>query len=188
MKMVSLASKVTWASKETGGKLAPLALGVRMDPKVPKVALAPMETQVPLGLQERRENSECQDCQDTRAGRAPRAPSDSQDFQEPMERRAHGALLANQVRGGSVVRRVHVEKEAPGEALGNLAQRATLVVMAPLVLLEKGDHQGLKDQLDFLDQKAPLVPLGRMDCLGTLAREEKLVSKARLALQALLVL
>ncbi|RMB93358.1 hypothetical protein DUI87_30052 [Hirundo rustica rustica] len=98
-----------------------------------------------------------------------------------------GALLANQVRGGSVGPRVHVGKEAPGEALENLARRATLVVTAPLVLLEKGDRQGPKDRLDFLDQKAPLVLLGRMDCPGTLDREEKLVSKARLALQAPLV-
>lgn len=187
MKMVSLASKVTWASKETGGKLDPPALGVRMGLKVPKVALAPMEIQGLLGLLERRENSVCQDCLGIQAGRAQRAPSASQDFQEPTERRAHGALLANQVQEGSVVQRVHVGKEAPGEALENLAQRATLVVTAPLVLLEKGDHQGLKDRLDFLDQKAPLVLLGRMDCLGTLDREEKLVSKARLALQAPLV-
>ncbi|PKU33277.1 collagen alpha-1 chain [Limosa lapponica baueri] len=34
--------------------------------------------------------------------------------------------------------------------------------MAPLVLLAKGDHQGLKDRLDFLDQKAPLVRLVRL--------------------------
>lgn len=187
MKMVSLASKGTWASKEIGGKLAPLALGVRTGPKVPKVAPAPMEIRVLLGLLERRENSACRDCLGTRAGRAPRAPSASQDFQEPTERRAHGALLASRVRGGSAVPRVHVGKEAPGEALENLARRATLAVMAPLVLLEKGDHQGLKDRLDFLDQKAPLALLGRMDCLGTLDREEKLVSKARLALQAPLV-
>lgn len=36
------------------GKLGPLGLGVRMGPKVPKVALAPMEIQGLLGLLERR--------------------------------------------------------------------------------------------------------------------------------------
>lgn len=164
-----------------------LAPGVRMVLKVPRVALVPMVILVLLVLLERRESSACQDCPATRAGRAQRAPSASQDFQEPTERRAHGGHLANQVQGGNAVQRVHVGKEALGEALGNLAQRATLVVMAPLVLLEKGDHQGLKDRLDFLDQKAPLVLLGRMDCLVTPDREEKLVSKARPALQDPLV-
>lgn len=165
-----------------------LVHGVRMVPKAPKVALALMEIPVLLVLLERRENSACQDCPATRAGRAQRARSASQDSQEPTARRAHGGHLANQVQGGSAVQRVHVGKEALGEALGNLAQRATLVAMAPLVLLAKGDHQGLKDQLDFPDQKAPLVLLGRMDCLVTPDREEKLVSKARPALPAPLAL
>lgn len=160
---------------------------VRMVLKVPKVALAPMEIPALLVLLERRASSACQDCPATRAGRAQRALSASQDFQAPMERRAHGGHLANRVQGGNAVQQVHVGKEALGEAPGSLAQRATLVVMAPLVLLAKGDHQGLKDQLGFLDQKAPLVLLGRMDCLVTPDREEKPVSKARLALQDPLV-
>lgn len=188
MKMASLASKGIWASRETGVKSDLRAPGVRMALKVPKVARVPMETPVLSVLLERRENSACQGCPATRAGRAQRAPLASRDFQAPTARRAHGGHLANQVQGGNAVQRVHEGKEALGEALGNLAQRATLVVMAPLVLLANGDHQGLKDQPDFLDQKAPLVLLGRMDCLVTPDREEKPVSKARPARLAPLVL
>lgn len=164
------------------------AHGVKMGPKVLKVAEVLMEIQVLLVLLGKRENSEFQGSQVIREGKVQRVQLDSQDSQEPTARRVEGVRLANQVQGGNEVQRVHAVKEVRGAALESLALRATLVVMGPLVLLAKGDRQDLKDQLDFLDQKAPLVHQGRMDCLVTPDREVKLVSKARQVLQALQVL
>lgn len=164
------------------------AHGVRMGPKALKVVEVQMEIQVLLALLGKRENSAFQGSQVIQEGKVQRVQSDSQDSQEPTERRVEGVRLANQDQGGSEVQRVHVVKEVQEAALESLALRATPVVMDPQVLLAKGDHQDLKDQLDFLDQKAPLVHQGRMDCPVTPAREEKLVSKARQVLQALQVL
>ncbi|EPY74922.1 hypothetical protein CB1_001859001, partial [Camelus ferus] len=136
----------------------------KMALKAPKVELAQLETLVLLVKQERR------------------VPLDFLGFQVPMERKVHGALLANQALGVSEVQRVLEVREVRGVQLGNPVPRALQVVMVLLALLVK---EGLKDprvQLDSLDQKVLLDHLGRMACRDTLGNVGRLDFKARLAL------
>jgi len=53
--------------------------------------------------------------------------------------------------------------------------------MGPLASLEKRASQVCKALLDFLGQRVPLAPRGKMDVLGTLVREENWASKVRQA-------
>lgn len=66
---------------------------------------------------------------------------------------------------------------------GNLAQRVLRAVTVLLALLEKEALKDLRVQLDSLDPKALLDPLGRMACQDTLDNVERLDFKARLAPQ-----
>lgn len=71
--------------------------------------------------------------------------------------------------------------------LAKPARRATLALMALLVLLVRGDHPDLRDQWDSLDLKAPLALLGKTDYLDILGSVVRLVSKARQVHLVLLV-
>lgn len=184
MKTAFLGLKETWASRVIGGRSARPVPGEKMALKARRVAEVPMVIPVLWGPLGRRENSESQGYQGTQEDKDQRALLDSLDFLAPMERRAAGGPLESRDRGGSEAQRVQGVKEAPGASLGNLAPRATLEVTAQLALLVNGDPTDPKDPRDFLDQRAPLALQARMDSRGTLDREARLVSKARLALQA----
>ncbi|KAB1273189.1 Collagen alpha-1 chain, partial [Camelus dromedarius] len=182
VKMDSQDSKVTWVSKVTEEKLVKWVQEEKMALKAPKVELAQLETLVLLVKQERRGNLVCQDYQDIQEDKVQRVPLDFLGFQVPMERKVHGALLANQALGVSEVQRVLEVREVRGVQLGNPVPRALQVVMVLLALLVK---EGLKDprvQLDSLDQKVLLDHLGRMACRDTLGNVGRLDFKARLAL------
>lgn len=103
-----------------------------------------------------------------------------------MERKEPGALLANLDPEGNEGRRVPVESEGSVASRASLAQRATLVEMAPQGLRANGVLQGLKDLQDSLDQKAPQVHQERTGCQATLGREARQASKARRVPQGLL--
>lgn len=80
-----------------------------------------------------------------------------------------------------MVQRVLEVQEAREAPLGNPAQRALQVVMALQALLVKEALKDLRVQLGSLDQKALLVHLGRMAYQDTLDNVERLDFKARLA-------
>lgn len=149
--------------------------------KAPKVVQVPLETQVLLVKQEKRGSLEFQGYQDIQEDKVLRVPLDFLGFQVPMGRKVHGELLANQARGVSVVQRVLEVPEVQEVPLENRAQRALREVMARLVLQVKEVLKDLRVQLDFLDQKALLVHLGRMGCQDTLGNVVKQDFKARLA-------
>lgn len=64
---------------------------------------------------------------------------------------------------------------------GNQAPRAMWARMGPLGSLEKRASQVCKALLDFLGQRVPLAPRGKMGVPGTLVREENWASKVRQA-------
>lgn len=117
--------------------------------------------------------------------KVPRDQLDSQDSQEPMERKVDGAPPANLDQEDSEAQRVLEESAAREASQANRDQRATLVVMAPQVLRERGVPQALKDPQGFQAQKAPQVHQGKMGCQATPGREVKRVSKARRVLPVL---
>lgn len=186
--MDSLDLRVTWGPKETEVNLVHLVLEVKTALRVQRGVVVLMEKMAHLDQQVKRENLVFQDCPDTQEDKVQRVPSVSQDFLERTARKAQEEPLANQVQGGNEVQRVHVVKEVQGVQQESQAPRVTLEGMAQLVLLVKGDHPDLKDPLDFLDRRAPLVQQGKMDFLATLDREVKLASKEKLAPQVPLVL
>lgn len=104
---------------------------------------------------------------------------------EPTEKRELGEPQGNLAQEAREDQRDRVVREDRGDLLGKQDPRETLEAMDLQDLLERGVCQDLKDQLDSLDQRAHLVQLEKMDCPDTLDREERLVSKARLAPQAL---
>lgn len=104
---------------------------------------------------------------------------------EPTEKRELGEPQGNLAQEAREDQRDRVVREDRGDLLGKQDPRVTLEAMDLQDLLERGVCQDLKDQLDSLDQRAHLVQLEKMDCPDTLDREERLVSKARLAPQAL---
>lgn len=152
--------------------------------KARRVVEVPMVIPVLWGPLGRRESSESPDCQGTQEGRGQRVLLDSLDSLGPMERRAAGAHLESLDPGGSEAQRVQGVKEAHGASRGSLAPRATLEVMVRLALLVSGDPMDLKDPPGSLDQRALRALQARTGSLGTLDREARPVSKARLALQA----
>lgn len=72
----------------------------------------------------------------------------------------------------------------PEVPLGSLEPREHQVVTAPMGPPERGVSLDLKAPMDFLAPKVLQDLLGRMGCQDTQAREEKWVSKGRLALLA----
>lgn len=112
----------------------------------------------------------------------PLVPLDFLGFQVPMERKVHGAWLANRALGVSVVLRVLEVQGVQEVPRGNLVPRARQVVTAPLALLVKEALKDLRVQLDSLDQKALLDHLERMAFRDTLGNVERLDFKARPAL------
>lgn len=188
VKMVSQDLKVTWALKATGVNLEHLVHEVKMVLKVQKVDQDQLGILVVQVLPGRRANSVFQDYQDIQEDRVKRAPPVSQDSQVPTERKVLGVLLANQAQGDNEVQRVHVVLEVQEVPPENQALRVLRVTMVLLARLVKVDLKGLRAPLAFLDRRAPLDHLERMDCLATLGSGERLVSKAKLALQGQVVL
>lgn len=86
----------------------------------------------------------------------------SQDSQEPTERKAEGAPLANQDQEDSEAQRAPEESEAREASQANRGRRATQGVTALRVLQERGDLQALKDPQGSRDRRAPRVPQGKM--------------------------
>lgn len=124
-------------------------------------------------------------CPATLDARVPRGPWDFLVFPAPVERREPGACRGNQGLGESGAPRVHGVSGDPEVPLGSLELREHQVVTAPMDPLEKGVSLDPKAPMDFLAPKDLRVPLGRMGCRDTQAREEKWVSKGRLAPLAL---
>lgn len=150
--------------------------------RAPKVEQAQLETLVLRVKQARRGSLVFQDYQDIQEDKVQRVPLDFLGFQVPMERKVHGAWLANRALGVSVVLRVLEVQGVQEVPRGNLVPRARQVVTAPLALLVKEALKDLRVQLDSLDQKALLDHLERMAFRDTLGNVERLDFKARPAL------
>lgn len=157
-----------------------LVPGERMVPRGRRDALDPLETLGPPGSWARRASWAFLVCLATPDARVPRGPWDFLVFLEPAERREPGACRGNQGLGESGAPRVHGVSGDPEAPLGSLELREHQVVMAPMGPLERGVSLGLRAPMDFLAPKDLRVPLGRMGCQDTQAREEKWVSKGRL--------
>ncbi|KAB1261250.1 Collagen alpha-2 chain [Camelus dromedarius] len=110
-----------------------------------------------------------------------RGPWDFLVFLEPVERREPGACQGNQGLGESGAPRVHGASGDPEVPLGSLELREHRAVMAPMGPLERGVSLDLRAPTDFLAPRDLRVPLGRTGCQDIQAREEKWVSKGRLA-------
>lgn len=104
---------------------------------------------------------------------------DSQDSLAQTARREQGVLLANQDQEDKEDQRAPEGREDRGALLGNQEQRELQEVMALMVLPERGDCPGLRELMVSPDQRDLLDHQERMDCLDTLDREEKLVSKVK---------
>ncbi|XP_068435728.1 uncharacterized protein [Clinocottus analis] len=152
--------------------------------RVPKVDLAPTETQVPLVLLEKRVNWVFQDCQVIQEDKDRRARAVSLGSPEPTARKEPEALQAKLVQEVKEVQRGLVgveEPEVQQESPVPRAHQATTVLQAVLV------REGLKDLRDpwaSLDQKAPLAHLERTGCPDTLVSAVRRVSKEKLVHQA----
>lgn len=144
-----------------------------------------LETLALLDQMEKRVNWVFQGCQVTQEDKDPRDLRDFKDSQAPTERRAPGEQQANQAQEVREDQRDHVEREDPGVQQEKLDQRVTQEATAPQDLPANGVCQGLRAQLDSLDQRDLLDHLGKMDCPDTQGREERLVSKGRLDLRDL---
>lgn len=164
--------------------MAHLVLEEKMVLKAQRVVVVPMVILVLWGPLGRRESSECQDYQGTQEDKDQRALSDSLASRVPTERRAAGGHLESQDHGDSEVQRVRGVKEAHGASQGSLALRATPEAMAQLALLVSGDLTDPKDPQASPDPRVPRAHQARTGSLDILGREARLVSKARLALQA----
>lgn len=178
-KMVSQVLRETWESRETGVSLGWLAHVEKMVPRVLKVELDPMESQVLLVLLERRVNWASQGCQVIQEDKDLRAPVGSQASQELTERKEPGALLENLVQEAKEVQRVHGEPEEPGVPQENQDLREQQATTALQVHPERGDLKDLRDQWVFPDQKDPLDHQEKMGCPDTLDSVEKQVSKEK---------
>lgn len=109
----------------------------------------------------------------------PRDLLDSQDSLAQTARREQGVSLANQGQEDKEDQRAPEGREDQGARLGSQEQRDLLEVMALLVLLERGDCPDLREPVVSPDQRDLLDHQERTDCLDTLGREEKLVSKVK---------
>lgn len=104
---------------------------------------------------------------------------DSQDSLAQTARREQGVLVAKQDQEDKEDQRAHEDREVLEGQLENQAQREHQEVMALLVLLERGDCQGLREPTVSQDPRDLLDHQERTGCLDTLARGEKLDSKVK---------
>lgn len=158
-----------------------LVPGERMVLRGQRDAPDPPETLGLLGLWARRASWVFPVCLATPDARVPRGPWDFLVFLEPVERREPGACQGNQGLGESGAPRVHGASGDPEVPLGSLELREHRAVMAPMGPLERGVSLDLRAPTDFLAPRDLRVPLGRTGCQDIQAREEKWVSKGRLA-------
>lgn len=169
----------------TGGRSAHPAPEEKMVLKAQKVEVVPMVILVPWGPPGRRGSSECLDYQGTQEDKGQRVLLDSLASRAPTERKVAGGHLESQDHGDSEAQRAQGVNEAHGASLGSLALRATQEAMAQPALLVSGDPMDPKAPPASLDLRVPRVHQARTGSLDILGREGRLVSKARLALQAL---
>lgn len=154
----------------------------RMALRVPKVGLGFLGILVLLGLMAKRASLVFQGCQVTQVDKVQRDLRDFKVFQERMEKKEHEVQLESLGQEDRGDQLVHVER---GVQEVQQERRGLRVTQEAMVLLDhqaKGVFQGLRVQLDSLDQRAHLAQLEKMDFLDTLGREVKLASKARLDL------
>lgn len=158
--------------------------GERMVLRGQRDALDPPETLGPPGSWARRASWVFPVCLATPDARVPRGPWDFLVSLEPVVRREPGASRGNPGLGENVAPRVHGVSGDPEAPLGSLEPREHLVVMVPTGPPERGVSLDLRAPTDFLAPKDLRAPLGRTGCRDTRAREEKWVSKERLAPRA----
>lgn len=104
---------------------------------------------------------------------------DSQDSLDQTAKKEQGVLAAKLDPGDKEDQRAPEGSEGRGAPQENQEQRGLQEVTVLLVLLERGDCPGPREPMVSPDQKDPLAPQERTDCLDTLDREEKLVSKVK---------
>lgn len=131
--------------------------------------------------QERRANLVSQGYQAIPEDRALRALMVSLVSLDQTERKEDGASLANLVQEVNVDRRAPVVVVEPEAQQESQELREHQAMMDLQVDLAREDLKGLRGQSASLDLKAPMDHLGKTDCPATLDREERLVSKGRLA-------
>lgn len=112
----------------------------------------------------------------------------SQDFLVQTARREQGVSRVKLDQEDKEDQRVLEAREDHGAQPEKQEQRERQEVMALLVLLERGDCLGLREPMVSPDQRDRLDHQEKTVCLDILAREEKLVSKARWVHLALLEL
>lgn len=179
--MDSLASREIWESRVTGVSWDLLDPEVRTDLRGPRVAPVFLEMLALLDPTVKRANWVFQGCQDIQEDQDQRDLRDSKVSPEPTERKEQGDLQGRLAQEDREDQRGLVERGDQGDQQEKLDQRVPQEVMAPQDLPARGVFQGLKDQQDSPDQRAHPDLLGKMVCPATLDREERLVSKARLA-------
>lgn len=180
VKMVSLVSRVTWESRETGERSAWSGLVERTALRVLKVDLVPTENPVPLVLLEKRGNWVFQDCPVIQEDKDQRDRVVSLDSREPMERKEPGALQVNPVQEGREDQRVLVEDVGQEVRQGNQVLRARQATTDPRAPLEREGLKDLRGQWASPDQRVLQDLPERTVCPDTQDSAEKRVFKEKL--------
>lgn len=175
----SLASKVTWVSRERRVKLVSMGPGERTVLRAPRASRDPVASLAPSDWLARRESLEFPDCLGTPADKDPRAPPASTDSRGPMARRVQGELEANQALEGSEAQRVQEAAVVPGDQPESLAPRAPQAMTALQARQERGDLKGRRDPSVCQDPKDRMVRQEKTGCPVTPDREERRVSKEK---------
>lgn len=154
---------------------------MKTDLRDPKVVPAPTERLAPSGRLERRVNLVSPGYLVTQEDKDPRAPVASLDSSAPTERKEEGVSLVNLDPEDNVAQRVPVVEEVPEDQLESQVLREHQATTDLPVDQEREDLKDPRGQSASQVLRAQTGPLVKTECLVTLGREERQVSRERLA-------